>query len=330
MAKKSFFSIRDIIRDRRKLSVFSICVVISLFMWLLISLGKVYNTTILVPIKYINFPENKTLVNDINNQLAVSVSGTGYDLIKYDGRLTDDTLVINLNNLKISVIGGFQQGSLDPAMIGKDLQEKLNGMLAINHVLTDSLKFVFDLKVTRFIAIKPIVQYTLPNGYVLLDSVITLPNEIQVTGALSILDTLAFVQTDTLKLGELSYSQNRNVSISRRVIGSDAVISIDSVQMMVNIDQLTEKTFLIEPTKLNVPDSINLLLFPSSVEVIMQVPLSRYDDITEEEVRLEVDFNDFDAAYPTLPLKLESWPVQAQKIKLKDERVEMVITTLSE
>ncbi|MDP4686549.1 MAG: CdaR family protein [Salibacteraceae bacterium] len=330
MAKESFFSIRDIIRDRRKLTVFSICVVISLFMWLLISLGKEYNTTILVPIKYINFPENKTLVNDISNQLAVNVSGTGYDLIKYDGSLTDDTLVINLNNLKISVIGGFQQGSLDPAMIGKDLQEKLNGMLAINHVLTDSLKFVFDLKVTRFIAIKPIVQYTLPNGYVLLDSVITFPNEIQVTGALSILDTLAFVQTDTLKLGELSYSQNRNVSISRRVIGSDAAISIDSVQMMVNIDQLTEKTFLIEPTKLNVPDSINLLLFPSSVEVIMQVPLSRYDEIMEDGIQLEVDFNDFDPAYPTLPLKLQSWPVQAQKIKLKDERVEMVITKSSE
>jgi hypothetical protein len=330
MPKESFFSVKDIFRDRRKLTVFGVCVGLALLMWLLTSLGKDYNTTFFIPVKYSNFPENKTLLNEMSDRLAVNVSGTGYDLLKYDGRLEGDTLVINLNNLKISVIGGYQRGTLDPAIISKDLQERLNGMLAINSVLTDSLEFVFDLKVTRIVPVRPVVEFSVPHGFVLLDSVIAFPNEIEIIGALSVLDTLAYIKTDTLRLGEVNKASNNTVMISRSVVGSDATFSHDSLQVIVNIDQLTEKSFLLEPKILNVPDSINLLLFPSSVEVIMQVPLSRYDDVLEEDVQLNVDFNDYNPDYPTLPLKLESWPVQAKNVKLKDQQVEVVLSRVQE
>lgn len=330
MAKESFFSIKDIIRDRRKLTVFGICVGIAALMWLLISLGRNYNTTLLVPIKYVNFPENKTLVNKVGNALAVNVSGSGYELLKYDGRLEDDTLEIDLANLKISVIGGYQQGVLEAADIGKELQSRLNGMLAVNRVLTDSLKFIFDLKVTRTIAVKPLVEFTLPNGFVLLDSVLCAPYEVEVEGALSILDTLKFIRTDTLHLGEISGSQKHEVKLSRKVVGSEANFSQEKVNVELNIDQLTEKTFLLEPHQLNVPDSMHLILFPSAVEVIMQVPLSRFNEITEDEIILNVDFDDWHVESATLPLILESWPVQAQKVRLKDQQVEVVITNSRE
>lgn len=326
MPKESFFSVKDIFRDRRKLTVFGVCVGLALMMWLLTSLGKDYNTTFFVPVKYSNFPENKTLLNEISDRVAVNVSGSGYDLLKYDGRLENDTLVINLNNLKISVIGGYQRGTLDPAIISKDLQERLNGMLAINSVLTDSLEFVFDLKVTRIVPVQPMVEFNVPKGYVLLDSVMSTPNEVEIIGALSVLDTLSSIKTDTLRLGELSKATTKTIMLSRAVVGQDAVLSHDSVQLTVNIDQLTEKSFLLEPQKLNVPDSINLLLFPSSVEVIMQVPISRYDDILERDIQLNVDFQDYNPEYPTLPLNLVSWPVQAKNVKLKDQQVEVVLS----
>lgn len=330
MAKESFFSVKDIIRDRRKLTVFGICLGIAALMWLLISLGRNYNTTLLVPIKYVNFPENKTLVNRVGNSLAVNVSGSGYDLLKYDGRLEDDTLEIDLANLKISVIGGYQQGVLEASDIGKELQTRLNGMLAVNRVLTDSLKFIFDLKVTRSVRIKPVVDFKLPNGYVLLDSVVCSPYEVEVEGALSILDTLKFVKTDTLHLGELSASQEVPAKLSRNAVGSEAVFSQENVKLQLNVDQLTEKTFLLEPKQLNVPDSLHLILFPSAIEVIMQVPLSRFNEITEDEILLYVDFDDWHAESATLPLMLESWPVQAQKVRMKDQQVEVVITNSKE
>lgn len=326
MARESIFSIKDIYRDRRKLKVFLVCVAVSVFMWTLISLGSDYNSTIIIPVKYTNFPENKTLLNSVPDHLAVSVSGSGYDLIQYDDRLEDDTLVINLDNLKIVTLGEYQRGYLDPSILSKSLQNRLNGMLAINRVLSDSIEFMFDLKVSRIVKVQPMVSYELESGYTLLDSVHTIPAEVDIYGALSILDTLQYVYSYPIERGALNRSQRIMVGLDISRLGNDARVEPDSVQIQINVDKLTEKRFLIPPTMLRVPDSLTMLVFPNAVEVVIQVPLTRFDDVKVEDFQVEVDYNDLQEGYQVLPVHLESWPVVAERVSIKPEQVEIVLS----
>jgi len=328
MPRESFFSVRDIFQDRRKLFIFLVCLLLASLSWVFISLGKSYSSTLVVPVKYINFPENKTLLNTVPQRLAVNVSGSGYDLLQFDQRLTEDTLIINLDNLKISVLGQYQRGYLDQAALSKDLQDRLNGTLAINRVLSDSIFFVFDLKVSRIISVKPKVRFTIAKGYTLVDSIEVVPNELEVFGALSILDTLSAIETEWTELGELSKTRKFRSAIAKKYIGSDAQTSYDSVLVIVNVDKITEKRFMLTPQLLNVPDSLEMLTFPNGIEVIAQIPLSKFDEVVEEDFQLTVDYNNLEEGYMVLPVDLESWNPIAQQITIKPQTVEIVLTRI--
>jgi len=326
MARESFFTISEIFRDRKKLTAFLACVAVSILSWLMISLGQDYNSTVFVPVSYINFPENKVLLNNIPDQMAVNVSGSGFDLIQYDESLIEDTLVINLDELKLSVFGDYERGYLDPAILSRSLQKRISGDIGINRVLSDSIEFLFDLKVSRIVKVKPIVNYSLEKGYILLDSLVSVPSEVEVYGPLSVLDTLQFIRTIPFEAGELNAKVGYRVPVVIKKFGNDAIVEPDSVSVRFNVDRLTEKRFMINPEILNVPDSLKVLCFPNAIEVVAQVPLSKFDEITKSQFRLEVDFTQMQEGYMGLPVNLEQWPVLAERVVLKPKQVEIVIS----
>lgn len=320
------FNIKKLIRDRRRLTIFLFCVAVSFLSWLLLSLNKQYSDTVVVPVKYINFPENKTLLNSIPDHLAVNVSGTGYDLLQYDGELSRDTLVINLDNLKMSVFGDYQRGYLEPSILGKSLQKRLNGALAINQVLTDSIAFLFDLKVSRIVAVKPMVNYQIANGYTLTDSVRAEPAEVEVFGPLSVLDTLNYVKTELKNLGEVKGSIQGRFALEISKFGNDALTTPDSVTVWLEVDRLTEKRFMLAPTMLHVPDSLEMLAFPNNVEVVVSLPMNAYDLVTEDQFEVQIDYREMTEGYPVLPVNLERWPPLVKSISVQPQQVEIVLT----
>lgn len=328
MPKSTLFSIRDIFADRRKLTVFVVCLTLAAFSWMLIALGNQYSTTLLVPVKYINFPENKTLLNQVPDRLAVNVRGNGFDLIKIDDKLTEDTLDINLDNLKLSALGDYVRGHLDKSELGKELQKRISGGLAINNVISDSIVFVFDLKVSRVLPIKSRLTYQVENGYAQIDSLRTNPSEVEVYGALTILDTMQAVYTERTEIGLLNKSVAQNAKIDLSQFGNNVTASVDSVRVEIEIDQLTEKRFMIPPVQINVPDSIELITFPDGIEVIANVPMRFFDDIEIKDFELQVDYSEREKGYMVLPVHLVYWNPKVENVRLNPSNVEIVIKSL--
>lgn len=326
MAKESFFTISDIFRDRKKLTVFLACVAVSILSWLMISLGQDYNTTAVVPVRYINFPENKVLLNNIPNQMAVNITGSGFDLMRYDEQLIEDTLTINLDDLKMSVFGDYERGYLDPAILSRLLQKRINGEIGINRVLSDSIEFLFDLKVSRVLPVKPMVNYKLAKGFVLTDSIICVPSEVEVYGPLSVLDTLKYIKTMSIDAGEIEGIKVYRIPLVISKFGNDAKAYPDSVRVKLLVDRLTEKRFMITPEKLNVPDSLEMLCFPNAIELIAQVPMSKFNEISRTQFFVNIDYNQRQEGYMGLPVNLEQWPVEVEKISLNPKQVEIVLS----
>jgi hypothetical protein len=61
--------------------------------------------------------------------------------------------------------------------------------------------------------------------------------------------------------------------------------------VFIPVDQMTEKELEIVIEQQNVPDSIKLLLFPKTVKARVQVPVSRYNELNEEDFKFIVDYN---------------------------------------
>jgi hypothetical protein len=326
MPRKSFFDIKEMLSDRRKMLIFLTCIVVSLGSWMLISLSKNFNTTLFIPVKYINFPPNKTLLNQVPNQLAINVSGSGYELLQFDDSRIKDTLIINLDNLQMGVYRNFQRGYLDQSVVSKELQNRLNGALRLNQVLSDSINFLFDLKVVRSLPVKSRLVFTVTQGYVQSDPLEFLPQEVEVQGALSILDTMQHINTEKIDLGELSKSMVVRVALQKVSFFESESRMKDSVDVSIPIDRLTEKTFLLQPLVRNIPDSLTMLVFPNSIEVTVQVPLNYFDEVTDEALTLYVDYNELKNGVLVLPVHLEEWTTKAHKVSFEPQKVEVVLT----
>ena len=163
-------------------------------------------------------------------------------------------------------------------------------------------------------------------GYVQLDSVSVYPSEVEVYGALSVLDTMKVLRTELKDIGTIAKGRRVKVGLSHRFIGQDASTSVDSVQVAISIDQLTEKSFMVRPTLLNVPDSLDMLTFPNNLEVTAQLPLSKYDELMADEIEIIVDYNDMESGYMLLPVQLVKWPTYVRQTMVKPDQVEIVLS----
>jgi len=61
---------------RRKVYIFMICFFISTAIWCLIKLSNVYDAEIKYPIKFINIPEKKLIVNEVDSFMVIQVKTT--------------------------------------------------------------------------------------------------------------------------------------------------------------------------------------------------------------------------------------------------------------
>ena len=69
-----------------------------------------------------------------------------------------------------------------------------------------------------------------------------------------------------------------------------------------------------------------MLTFPNGIEVIAQIPLSKFDQVLESDFKIVVDYNKLEEGYMVLPVELESWNPIAENISIKPMQVEIVLT----
>ena len=89
---------------RRDVAVFSFFLLLSFIFWFLNGLSKEMNGRIDYPVRYINFPEDRALVNELPDHLKIYLKGPGYSIVqeKLDGRR--EHLDIDLDKASIRVI----------------------------------------------------------------------------------------------------------------------------------------------------------------------------------------------------------------------------------
>jgi len=81
-----FFSQRSEVRFNKKVFVFIVCLLISLFAWLQINLSKKLVENLPVKIQFTNLPKTRFGTSKFSDTLYVEVEADGYDLLKYEMR----------------------------------------------------------------------------------------------------------------------------------------------------------------------------------------------------------------------------------------------------
>ena len=120
-------------------------------------------------------------------------------------------------------------------------------------------------------------------------------------------------------------SETTSVEVELRKI-KGARIMPSMVKVTVPIEPLVRKEAMITITAVNVPNGESLLLFPSKVPVDYYVAMSRLSDNDDDDIELQVDYNDIARSSSSrLHVETVRFPDRLRNVNLKSDSVEYTI-----
>ncbi|MFW5804009.1 MAG: hypothetical protein ACOCWG_02140 [bacterium] len=301
-----------------KLVIFLFFLFLSTILWFLNSLNQGYITGIDLPIKYVNLPKDKVIRNYLPNQLQLKVESQGYNLLRYKYFLKP--VVIDVSSLTAKKISGdTMEFNVLTSSISDELAGKL-GELTIRDISPDTLFFRFDKAVVKKVPVIPNITVEYEAQFNLRGKILIQPDSILVSGAETVIDTLNQVST----IGAVFTSVNKVIEKELPLEKIKNVnFSTGKVKIIIPVDRFTESNIKIPIEVINLPDSLNLRIFPKEVKVSFLVALNDYEKIATQLFEAVVDYKEISGE--TIRVQLVKYPEYIVSPNIHPKYVEYIL-----
>ncbi len=303
--------------NHRDLLIFLFFLIISTALWSLQALRKNYETTIEMPITYVNLPNEYVITNELPEYLKLSLEGRGSELVRYRYGRVLEPLEIDMEE----VVKGRKDVS-SYAYMGR-IQKQIKSGTLIRHISPDSIHYVIERQKKKILPVFLDARIDLQQQYTFSDSTKLTPSKITIYGPQKELDEIDSIFTEHLDLENIQDTVNitANLKALKNIRYSDSAVNVS-----IFTEKFTERTIQVPITPQNVPANCILRIFPSSMSLNYQVTLSDYEKVDASAFSITVDFHDAKKnGKDKLKIKIHRKPKKAFNIKLKSEFVDYII-----
>lgn len=291
------------------------CMGIALVFWLLVKLSQTYQTDKEVHFQF-ELADDKAFSDMPPEKINAVIEGTGWDLLFDYIKKSRVHLTYNLRNV--------DRLNLNVGQITGDITRNLaTQKVEVVRVDYDDLNLILEDKDFRTVPVILNASITLASDFYLRDSISLTPDSITMAGPGS---KIAFVEqweTDSLHLQEV----DKSLVISQSLVTPppELTLSQKSVQVNIEVERFTEKFFFVPISVVNAPDSIKI--FPEKIKVRSVVGLSKYEDISAKDFKLEVDLEgiSLNTTKNSVPIILKERPEFVRHVTFSPKSAEFFI-----
>ena len=309
----------------RDTGIFLFFLALSTVFWLFNQLSKDTTAKLSFPVRFRIDVSNRIILNESTKHLTFQVKGQGYTLMKYKLKPHLRPLAIDIRSFPLRSVesGNKKRFYLLTSYMRGLVNDRLGQHLDVMNIRPDTLYFVFDSLVKRKLPVVPDVKITLARQFIFKEPLQVIPDSVRVSGPATILDALKNISTDHVEFNEVAASFVKTLPL-RKV--NKVKIPVKEVKLKVEVEQFTEAVFEVPIKKINVPDTVKLFLFPSSVKITFHVGLSRYKKVLPELFTAQVNFQDVTKDRSgKIRVYLVQKPDYIESVHLDPERVEYLI-----
>lgn len=295
----------------------------SAIFWFFNALNKDYVATIKVPVKFLNFPENKLVAGKFIDHVNVKVAANGYSFLKYKSG-TFDEAIINLQLHSIYQISETDEKRfyLLTSTIKNEIANLLDGNTEIKSISPDSIVFDLDEVIKKKV---PVIRNFLINykkQFMLKDKISLTPDSIFIRGVHSVLDTINSVYTVANVFDDVHDSLEFDIELEK-ITG--VAFSKNMLKCSIPVEEFAELSFVLPIDVVNQPKDFNLKLFPSEAKVICNVGFSQYRQVFQQQFRFTVDYNDIKNKPNRIRLNLDKFPENVSSVRYYPISVEYLV-----
>lgn len=314
------------VKFRKKFSVFLLCLIISVFMWLFIKLTRDYTVDFRFAIEYRHYPKNLVLTEAPDSVLAVGVNSKGFELILARYLHGSRHLTVDFNEFRIRHNQGGYYTHIVTAQLMPQIGKQLPSSRSIEYVSPDTLTLHFTNAARKKVPVLLRLNTNFRKQYQLYDRVEVKPDSVFVTASREVLDTLRYIETKNITKKNLDENQRFSLPLVLPLKPGQMRVSSDTVEVFIPVEKYTEATISVPILPKQTSSKFVLKTFPDKCTITCLVPLRDFRSVDADLFSVSVVF-DPENIQGTNKLKLElaKSPARVKVLKIVPEEVEFII-----
>jgi len=299
--------------------IFLFFILLALGFWVLQNLQQEYEIEILFPVKYTNLPEEMRSTDDFPQEIAAKVRDKGLILINYTWLRFFNPVEVNLADIRKEGSIQVSRRTIEAGIAKQILSSTSLLNIEPQTITVDYTEFQHnDVPVEVDIAVSP------EPGFQLSGSMIVTPDKVRLFADRSKLDSVTSVKTVFTDLRKIKQTIELKIRL-QKIAGVQ--MEPAEVTVTVPVEEFTEKKIILAVTCNDLPAGYTLRTFPSSVEVVCNVPISRFRELSDNDIEIQIPFHEFELRQNDgkIPLYLTKQPLWAIRPVIIPETIEFII-----
>lgn len=303
--------------------IFFLFLLLSLGFWILQSMNEEYETEISIPVRYKDIPADIAFAQSPPEKISVSIKDKGNVLLNYSiGRSFSPIEVVysDARNKDGVIVVSNQE-------IEGQIQKQLFSTTVLNNFTPTSIEVKTNVRKQKKVPVRFVGSILPYDGYGVSDKITISPASISIFSTQSVLDSIDEVRTTNLVVKNAKKTVSRNLALENI---SGVTLEQLTVTATIPIEEFTEKTLDIPVVCTGIPHNFIVRTFPPSVKVNCNIPLSKYQSLTEDNFSIRIKFEDLEQHLTgSIPIELEKKPDWIQKYSMIPDKIEFIIEQVS-
>ena len=282
-----FLWTKGIIYQSLRLLVFFL---ISITLWVLVTLNRSHETQFSFPIKIANIPQNVELSTPLPTSLEVTSRGSGVDLLLAHLKREKDTFPLF-----------FQSTTNSEVLLTEDylpaIRQRFRALspagIEVIRISPDQFYIDFEVRRQKRVPLQNKLQYSFPPGYQLASESIA-PDSVTLMGSEHLLDSIqiwhTIAQEVTIGKGKKAFQIAMDTLSGLSIIPNHAHVQVQP-------RAYTQKDLTLWLNITDLPDDFQVNLSPPKLKLTCVVPLDTFDEVAEQYT-LDIPFHTLDQEIP--------------------------------
>ena len=305
----------------KQVFIFLFFLLLSFCFWFLQNLQQDFERRVELPLRYKNVPSEWILSEDKPAKISIFLKDKGTMLMYYFWKTNFSPVDISVSNLSRA---GINSLLIPNKVLEEAVTNQLKTSTTISSIEPREVILFYDSLGNRLVPVVADVLIQTKPGFQISDSIRLTPSFVRLYGSNKALEQINSITTKRYSLKNVSDHQEINASL---VIPSGIKADPEQVKLSITVEEYTEKRLKLPVLCSDIPSGYALRIFPLNVEIVCNVPMSKFRLLNEEDIEIHLPFQEFEEKQTIgkIPIRLTrkpSWVVIAEIIP---KEVEFII-----
>ena len=313
----SFF--KSILKNK-KLSTYAFFFFIAFSFWFLSILSRTHETTLQIPVKYINYPPDLVEENVPKNLVDVRVKAPGFSIFFFHFfNFKQLSLRYDLANSKPTTSGKNFFWIMNSNR--KSIADVLGSSMEIMNISPAKLAVSFTNKSKKEVPVILNSDINIKQTYWLSEEIAINPLRVMLYGDNNRLDNLTSITTELLQLTELDNDVNQKVELR---IPDELQCKTTFVDVQIKVEPFIEELFEQKVEVRNLREGYTLKLFPGTINITLRLPQDKYNLLKTDFLHMYIDASDI-SDQNTLEVQHDNIPSFVKLERIYPKRLEFLL-----